>query len=471
MTDYLEVKKFPFNQKAVDLLSVFCNEPYVFLLESSLRNPRQGRYSFLGYDPFMTIRPHGPSSLAALRRKAGPFLQRPNTGTYPFTCGLVGFLSYDFGLALEKIPRPKRYADGDPLPDYCFGFYDCVLMVDHYSRQLYIFSSGLPEKNVSLRKLRAQERLKAIIRKLGQDAPRRPSCFFPQEHGVTLKSNFTKKDYIKTVKRALKYIYEGDIYQVNLAQRYQVDYGRKVTGQDAFLIYRLLRELSPSCFSGYFDAGDFQIISSSPERFLKMRGRHVETRPMKGTRPRSRSVKQDQGYKRELLASAKDRAELLMITDLERNDLGQVCDYGSVRVDDMRTLESYKTVYQTTSTVSGHLREDKDCFDLLEAAFPGGSITGCPKIRSMQIIDELETDPRGIYTGAMGYIGFNQSMDFNILIRTLLLQGSRLTFHVGGGIVADSDPLKEYEETLVKASAMQSCLKQIAGLNKKGARV
>jgi para-aminobenzoate synthetase component 1 len=211
-------------------------------------------------------------------------------------------------------------------------------------------------------------------------------------------------------------------------------------------------------FSAYQDCGDFQLLSSSPERFLQLKGRTVITRPMKGTRPRGADRLRDRQLKKELLESAKDKAELLMIIDLERNDLGRVCSYDSIKVRRLRQLESYATVFQTTATIAGRLHKGKDRIDLLRACFPGGSITGCPKIRAMEIIRELEPQPRGVYTGCLGYLSFSGEMDFNILIRTILKKGRRLCFGVGGGIVADSVPEEEYRETLVKAKAMAQAI-------------
>ena len=280
---------------------------------------------------------------------------------------------------------------------------------------------------------------------------------------MEIKSSFTEETYVQAVHRALKYIKKGDIYQVNLSQQFVWD-GTGYPGKiDALELYKSLRRLSPSHFGGYFDCGDFQIISSSPERFLSLDNRIVETRPMKGTRARGKTPKEDDELREDLLLSPKERAELLMITDLERNDLGRVCEYGSIHVKAERTLEQYETVFQTTATIEGRLREDKDCFDLLEACFPGGSVTGCPKIRAMEIIEELEPARRGIYTGAMGYVSFSGRMDFNVLIRTLWVRQKKVYFYAGGGIVSDSIAQDEYEEILVKAKAMRRCLEQCVG--------
>ena len=270
-----------------------------------------------------------------------------------------------------------------------------------------------------------------------------------------LQSNMIREEYLAMVRRAKDLIAAGEIYQVNLSQKFICS---RFQEQSWFEIYRRLRRVSPSSFSAYFDAGEFALISSSPERFLWSDGKKIHSIPMKGTRPRGKNSEEDECLKHDLWNSAKDQAELLMITDLMRSDLGRVCECGSVAVASARELEEYATVYQTTSTVEGILKKDVSAFEILRAAFPGGSISGCPKIRAMQIIDELEPEPRGFYTGALGYAGFNGAMDFNMLIRTIVRARGQLTFHTGGGIVADSDPEKEYEETLVKAQAMKRAL-------------
>lgn len=240
---------------------------------------------------------------------------------------------------------------------------------------------------------------------------------------------------------------------MNLSQEFNAK-----TDLSAFQIYKRLRSLSPSYFSAYLDCQDYQILSSSPESFLRLDGNIATTRPMKGTRPRSKNKLKDRKLKKDLLESAKDKAELIMIVDLERNDLGRVCSYDSIEVKALRQLEGYSTVFQTTATVSGRLHKNKDRIDLIRACFPGGSITGCPKIRAMEIIEELEPSRRSIYTGSLGYLSFSGTMELNILIRTILKKGDELYFSVGGGIVADSVPEEEYQETLVKAKAMKSAI-------------
>ena len=268
----------------------------------------------------------------------------------------------------------------------------------------------------------------------------------------------TKAEYLRRVRTALGYIRRGDIYQLNLALQFAVPPAAGLGLSDGPGLYARLRAVSASCFGAYLDAGSFQVISSSPERFLSLRGRAVETRPMKGTRPRGADRRSDGRLRQALCRSAKEQAELLMITDLMRNDLGRVCRFGSVRVDRLREIEAYRTVYQATSTVTGDLAPGRDGLDVLAACVPGGSVTGCPKIRAAAIIDELEPGRRGFYTGSAGYMDQSGDMDFNILIRTLLLRERQAVFHVGSGIVADSDPEAEYAETLVKAAAIRECL-------------
>jgi para-aminobenzoate synthetase component 1 len=277
---------------------------------------------------------------------------------------------------------------------------------------------------------------------------------------LVLKSNTTASQYVASVQRALKHIHDGNIYQINLSHKMEASIKNWKQYATAVSIYKNLRRLSPSAFSAYLDEGDSIILSSSPERFLKLAGGIVQVRPMKGTRPRSSDRLRDENNKRELIDSAKEKAELLMVTDLERNDLGKVCRYGSVSVKAMRTIEEYATVFQATSTVEGVVRQDRDQMDVLESAFPSGSVTGCPKIEAMRIIGQLEKSGRGLYTGALGYISFTGEMDFNVLIRTLFLAKDKISFYVGGGIVADSSPRKEYEETLLKAQAMIAALRE-----------
>ena len=375
-----------------------------------------------------------------------------NNSAPPFLGGAVGFLSYDLGFSLEEKIK-IRAKDELSIPDCFFGFYNSVVIIDHLKNILYVSCLGFPEKKYSAAKTLAENNFKKIIRVLALVENHKSGAEKIPLKARGLRSDFSKIEYLAAVRKAKDYIRKGDIYQVNLSQRFEATVKAEATD-----IYRRLRETCPTYFSAYFDAGDYQIISASPERFLKLQAGVVSTRPMKGTRPRSTNRLIDQRLKQQLLAARKDKAELMMIVDLERNDLGRACAYNSVKVDKLREIEEYATVYQTTATIRGRLSKDNDTVDLLRACFPGGSITGCPKIRAMEIIEELEPGRRGIYTGVLGYLSFSGNMDMNILIRTILKMKDKIYFHTGGGIVADSKPEAEYRETLVKAKAMLKAL-------------
>jgi para-aminobenzoate synthetase component 1 len=449
------IKTIPMDFHAEELLDIFSKEKSLVFLHSSMRDAHKGRFSFLAFNPFKVVSLRGKDSMENLRRDFMPFKTNIRIPQTPLTSGIIGFISYDYGLCQEKIKLQSD--DSYKLPDVHFGFYDSVLVIDHFKKTTSVVSTGISEKRTHLKESKSKSDLTYIIKRLTER--KTPSGTQNYFKNIKLESNFSKASYLKAIKRALYHIKVGDIYQVNLAQRFMFDLKDGIFNPISF--YKTLIKNSPSPFSGYLDAKSFQIMSSSPERFLSLIKDKVTTSPMKGTRPRSRNARQDEKYKKEILLSPKDRAELLMITDLERNDLGRVCRYGSVKVKDMRTIETYKTVYQATSTIEGRLTKDKDGFDLIQAAFPGGSITGCPKIRAMNIIEELEPTRRGIYTGILGYMDFNGDLDFNILIRTALRLKDKLYFQSGGGIVADSKPLKEYNETLVKARGILQTLNEM----------
>ena len=444
---YLSWKSFDYKGDAFSLFEAIKDQANPFFLDSSLRKYGLGRYSFLGCDPFYIFNGQGKGALKELRELLERYkLNTPRTD-FPFIGGAVGYFSYDWGLSLEGIESRKK--TDLALPEIYLGFYDVIIALDHWKKKLTLFSSGFPERSAFVAKKRAGERLKEIVRLLSDRPKDKRRISVGRLQGAAPTANFTKEGYLTAVNKAKDYIRKGDIYQVNLSQRFSAQ--SPVSPGE---LYASLRRESPGSFCAYLDCGDFQILSSSPERFLCLEGKKVYARPMKGTRPRGKDAKDDTRQKNSLLKSAKDQAELMMITDLMRNDLGRVCEYGSVKVKSLRNLETYSTVYQTTATVEGVLHKDRDRIDLLKACFPGGSITGCPKIRSMQIIEELEPSRRGIYTGALGYLGFNGDMDLNILIRTILKKGDKIYFQAGGGIVADSQAESEYQETLVKAKGM-----------------
>jgi para-aminobenzoate synthetase component I len=447
-----------------EIFRSFSDLPYSFLMESSLQHGERGRFSFMGADPVEHFSLSGQGSLEVLKKHFEKYQDRFEDCPVPFVGGMVGCLGYELGLVKEGLSLP--IGDDLYLPDCLMGFYDGIIAVDHYKEKIFLIATGMPEKDPVLRERMAQAKIKDLSRRVFQriSSDERREFYQRIEHDrLILESNFTRDEYIKAVQRALRHIARGDIYQINLSQRFLFHYPPEGF-VDPFDVYRSLSSNFPSNFSAFFDAGDFKIISHSPEEFLRLRGRALYTFPMKGTRPRGQDIFEDETLKNDLLNSPKEKAELLMVTDLERNDLGRVCEYGSIDVSSPRFLEQYKNVFQTLSVVQGVLRQDKDAFDILTACFPSGSVTGCPKIRAMQIISEIEKTKRGPYTGCLGYLSFSGDMDFNVLIRTFVHKKRQLSFHVGGGIVSDSIPEDEYEETLIKAKALRQTLCQVGGV-------
>lgn len=365
--------------------------------------------------------------------------------TTPLPAGAIGFLNYGLKALME--PCPNRLPTPNRLPLYWFGFYDAVATIDLHRREVILTSSGLPEEgDAGFR--RAQERLLRFVTQWQSvlDAPF--AVPIPPFHCDEAQAYWSRREYAQAHQRIKDYIAAGDVYQVNLAQMFRASFG----GSPAGLFLRA-RTISPVPFGAYLQADDFTVLSLSPERFLHVcpLTHRVHTRPIKGTRPRGKNVGEDLRYADELLRSPKDHAEHIMIVDLERNDLGRVAQTGTVRVTELMALEGFAQVYHLTSTVEAVLRPEVDIATLLRATFPGGSITGAPKIRAMQIIEEVEPVAREVYTGSIGYIGFHGSVDLNIAIRTAVVRDGKITFYAGGAIVADSDAEQEYEETLVKA--------------------
>ena len=368
-----------------------------------------------------------------------------------FTGGWVGFLGYEAGNLFEPLPPPRP--DSLNVPDLYFMEVERLLVYDHKEGILKAIVSrpvhgGCGEFERLGRELKIM--WESIDRALATAPAARPAIDERMEFPT---SNLSRRAYIERVERAKKYIEEGDIYQANLAQRFEARFEG-----DPFELYCRLRAINPAPFSGYLGFPGGKLVSSSPERLLKVEGDRIETRPIAGTRPRGRDLEADRALSRELLLNEKERAEHLMLVDLERNDLGRLCQAGSVRVDALMFLEQYSHVHHIVSNIEGRLRLGVTVADILAAAFPGGTITGCPKIRCIQIIHELEPTRRGPYSGSFGYIGFNRRMDLNIIIRTILVKDGRAYFHTGAGIVADSQPEREYQETLDKAAAMMQAL-------------
>jgi para-aminobenzoate synthetase component 1 len=457
----------------VDTCARLLGQPYLLFLDSAAAQERVGRYSFLTADPVALIRAkgHGPiSALDQARALLAPCRDAAIPGLPPFQGGIAGYLAYDYGATLERLPVP-RYDDLN-LPDAVLGLYDWVVAWDHATRGCWLISTGIPVEGAA-RARRATERLAWAKRLLVGPAagaagralqthrgnPPAPSYSLSlggTEHAaeIGLRSSFTHRGYLDAVTRVRDYIVAGDIFQANLSQRLEAP-----LEEDPWHLYRRLREVNPAPFAAYLEYDGVHVASASPERFLQVNpDGHVETRPIKGTRPRGLSPLHDAALSLSLRESEKDRAENLMIVDLLRNDLSRCCRPGSVRVPELFTLEGYRTVHHLVSTVIGDLETGRDAVDLLAAAFPGGSITGAPKIRAMEIIAELELSRRGIYCGSIGYVSTTGAMDMSIVIRTLVAAGGRVTFSVGGGIVADSDPESEFQETLQKARALITAL-------------
>ncbi len=367
-------------------------------------------------------------------------------GPFPFNGGGVGFLSYDLNQTLFKMAkvRPSKQKKSLALPLAFFGFYDNIYVYDHKKERGYILSRAPLNE-------RSEEFYNRIE---GAGSEQKSPPLMPANKAPALTSSTAKEKYIRDIRRIKEYIASGDIYQINLSQRLSTPF----TG-NAFTLYEGLMRENPTPFSSFFDFGDFQLISNSPERLLRVNGRLMETSPIKGTRPRGVTPAEDRALIRELSRNIKERAEHVMIVDLERNDLGRVAVPGSVSVEKFEEIKSFSRLHHMVSTVRGRAPAGTDPFVILKNIFPGGSISGTPKIRAMEIIDELENVPREIYTGGAGYIDYCGDMDLSILIRTAILKESKLHLHVGGGIVADSVPEAEYDETLLKAMDFLSLLK------------
>ncbi len=459
------------------LASWLCDEPGLVLLRSArAEDGGPGRFSFVAVQPFLTLRSLGSRCELLWRgRRAISFgnpwrlleawlgrCEVPEAPDAPFPLGgCFGYWGYDLKNFLE--PRlPRRAVNDLELPDCWLGFYDSLVAFDHRLGRAWVVSTGLrPDGSRSQRY--ARQRLDFWCRRLAEASAARLGCLEPdaelprdtlsafRPHGMA--SSMPRDCFLHAVERALSYIRAGDIYQVNLSHRLAAPW--PLSGWELF---RRLTAVSPAPFAAYLDCGDSQVVSSSPELFLRLSGHDVLTRPIKGTRPRSTDPAHDGQLAGELWGSAKDRAELVMITDLLRNDLGRVCEFGSVQVPELMRLERFAQVQHLVSTVEGRLRPGLSHLDALAACFPGGSVTGAPKIRALEIIDELEPVARGPYTGALGYLGFNRESHLSIVIRTAVCGTGRVYFPVGAGIVADSGPEAEYEETLAKASGFRAAL-------------
>ena len=479
--------------EAEDACAGLAHLPYRLWFDSAANASRLGRYSFLMADPAIlirgrgtgveiidriggTTRPYEGDALACVRDLLRAHASPPLDGIPPFQGGAAGYIGYDWGRVLERLPSP-RY-DDLALDDVVFGVYDWVLAWDHHTRRAWLISTGMPDASGEARQRRARARAVEVKDVLARAAGQRADAALPASRAIRgtpvrsdaapsfavddgwcdpaldLRSSFTRSGYLEAVARVVEYIHAGDIFQTNLSQRFEAP-----LREPAWDLYKRLRRRNAAPFAGFMELPDAFILSASPERFLHVDDRgHVETRPIKGTRPRGIGPEHDAALGQALTESTKDRAENLMIVDLMRNDLSRVCVPGTVRVPELFALERYATVHHLVSTVVGDLETGQDALDLLRAAFPGGSITGAPKVRAMEIIAELEPSRRGVYCGSLGYLSVTGELDTSIAIRTAVVRNGRIYFNAGGGIVADSKPEQEYRETLDKARGIIDAL-------------
>ena len=452
-------EQLPYQPDSCHYFELVRHLPWAVFLDSTTNTSQDNRYDIIAADPFLTLCTKGektvieqrsghkktseldPFHLLQLQLKSFP-IQR--TTSLPFCGGAIGHFGYDLGRRIEKLPNIA--IDNEEAADMLVGIYDWAIITDHQKKQSYIASYGLhsqtqPQWSSLLGLLNRQEKKDNAI--LSVSGP--------------IRSELSLKQYQTAFNKIKRYIREGDCYQVNLAKRFEVD-----AKGDPWYAYKLLREQNAAPFSAFFSAPELTLLSSSPERLLKVHNRQVETKPIKGTRRRDLTDPiRDKALATELEQSIKDRAENLMIVDLLRNDLGKVCKLGSISVPKPFALESFATVHHLVSTITGSLAEKQDAIGLLRACFPGGSITGAPKLRAMEIIEELEPDRRGPYCGSIAYIGFDGNMDSNILIRTLAYNNNKLRFWAGGGIVTDSKVNDEYQEIHDKAAALLALIEEL----------
>jgi para-aminobenzoate synthetase component I len=458
MTSSPLLTELPYLPDSTKLFETVADWPWAVFLDSGLHYPGQSRYDIIAAQPYLRLITRGhlteihaehvtlsrDDPFALLQRYLAIDRTLP-AGGLPFCGGAIGYFAYDLARRVESLPVCA--ADQEKIPDMAVGVYDWAVVVDHLERRSWLVGQGRdPETDL---------KWDSLVRRFSEPEPERKRRPFRVKSAVV--SNMTRQDYARAFHRVQDYIRNGDCYQVNLAQRFAAQ-----ADGDAWLAYQALRILNPAPFAAYLATPYAKVLSASPERFLEVKAGRVETKPIKGTRPRAGHPRLDAQRIEELRSSEKDRAENLMIVDLLRNDLSKSCELGSVKVPALFEIQSFATVHHLVSTVTGQLQSTRDGVDLLRGCFPGGSITGAPKLRAMQIIEELEPNRRGVYCGAIGYIGFDGSMDVNIAIRTLVFSHGEVRCWAGGGIVADSRLDDEYQETLDKAAAMLKLLQQCA---------
>ena len=443
----------PYLSDSARLFSAIASLPWAVFLDSGLAEKRQGRYDIFAAEPVCTLVTLGKQTLISTADKTitselDPFTlirqQLPAQASFaevPFNGGAIGYFAYDLGRNLESLPEIAE--DAEHIPEMAVGIYQWAVVVDHQQEKSYLV--GRADNS---------EHWQALVEQFSHyPQPQKGDRF---QVSSDIQSNMTQESYAQAFAKIKEYLKEGDCYQVNLAQRFVAS-----CEGDSWLAYCQLRQINSAPFSGYLNVPGVQVLSSSPERFLKVSNGMVETKPIKGTRPRKECDQANRQQISELQQSHKDRAENVMIVDLLRNDISKNCIPGSVKVPKLFDVESYATVHHLVSTVTGQLASESHALDLLRSCFPGGSITGAPKIRAMEIIEELEPHRRGIYCGSIAYIGFDGNMDSNITIRTLVHSGDTIRFWAGGGIVNDSVEEAEYQECFDKAAAMISLLQQM----------
>lgn len=474
----LRVEELPEYLRLYDGAMAYSDSEYLVLLESC-GDPSLGRYSFLGADPFLVFRSkrnecwagppnqerkldgHPFTELARLLAHYKAETTLWSSGLPPFLGGALGYIGYELLHLIEGVPEHRR--EDDSLPDCWLAFCDVVIASDHALKKTWIAATGFGETLADAGDAAAQ-RLRDAVARIARVAERRPAQPIKVRPGARLREEDLEElgitpilgheAYVNLVDAVKEHIAAGDVFEVCLTNRF--DFAYEGSG---FHLYGVLSSVSEAPFASYVRFPGIEIVSSSPERFLRLdREGWAETRPMKGTRPRGHTPAEDDAYYEDLATCEKDQAENVMIVDLARNDLGRVCKFGSITVPELRVIESYPFTHQLVSTIRGQLSPQYGPVDLIKATFPGGSMTGAPKVEAMKIIKRLEPVERGIFSGSIGYFDFDGSFDLNIVIRTCIKSGGRMTFHVGGAIVADSDPEEEYQETLDKAHGIFAAL-------------
>lgn len=456
------IEKYPDYPELASVFSLIHTQKDSVFLDSSQKGIL-GKFSIIGLSPYLKLEKiegrlyiNGQVSEESFEDYVKVYLKEnkeEQPAGLPIGSGAIGYFTYDYGR--EKDGVASRHKKDVAIPDGLLVFYDNYMVEDHENHCLYLIANAhnqTPEDGQNYMKKLLKEVSEESVSIQNVPANDSTSVTVPGVEG-TIYSNFGHDEYLQVVQRMINYIIEGDIYITNMTQQLRIE-----SEMDPYVLFEKLRISNPSPFGGYFQYGDFQVVCASPERFLQMRDGLVQTRPIKGTRKRGETPEEDEALKKELQDSSKDQSELLMIVDLERNDLNRVCIPGSVKVDELFTVETYATVFHLISNIRGQLDPELTVMDLLESAFPGGSITGAPKLRAMEIIDELENSRRNLYTGSIGYIAFNGDCDFNIVIRTVVKKDGMYYLGVGGGITCESDLEFEYEETIQKAKALLAAL-------------